>query len=56
MFTNHSNTNVLRSLVAIVGAALLTGTIFAGTIGPDPRAESFYADTPTVSAPASNIA
>ncbi|MGB7406366.1 MAG: hypothetical protein WA906_11800 [Pacificimonas sp.] len=47
---NAANSNVLRSTVALIGAALLTATTLAGTIGPDPRAESFYSDTQIVSA------
>ncbi|MEE4349752.1 MAG: hypothetical protein V2J26_05940 [Pacificimonas sp.] len=40
MFTEN-NSNILRSLVGILGAATLTVTIFYGAVGPDPNADAW---------------
>lgn len=36
MFNTASDTNILRSMIGMIGAAALTATIFYGTVGPDP--------------------
>ncbi len=36
MFNNGNDTNILRSMIGMIGAAALTATIFYGTAGPDP--------------------
>ncbi|MBZ6380074.1 MULTISPECIES: hypothetical protein [Pacificimonas] len=45
MFNEMTNTNVLRSLIGVLGAAALTVTIFYGAAGPDPNADYWAAAT-----------
>ncbi|MEO0500760.1 MAG: hypothetical protein AAF205_09425 [Pseudomonadota bacterium] len=36
-----TQTNVLRSLIGMVGAVTMTATVLFGALGPDPRADNY---------------
>lgn len=57
MYNEANNTNILRSLVGVIGAAVLTVTVFYSAAGPDPRADVWMASATSVAAaPAGAVA
>jgi hypothetical protein len=55
MFTNALDTNVMRSLVGILGAAAMTITVFYGAAGPDPKADMWTASQVQVASSADGV-
>ncbi|EMD82955.1 hypothetical protein [Pacificimonas flava] len=52
MFTNVANQSVVRSLVGVFGAALMTISVFYAAVGPDPRADEWTAPSVQVASSA----